>query len=499
MAANTSLDPIGPKEFGEIQARHLLNRAGFGGTPAQIRALAGMGVQRAVDQIVDYQSLPTTDLSDAAVDPDIVKPPTAEQRRMMQQARRDNSDNEELRRQFQAMRRVTQRTDRQQYRELKRWWLARMIATPRPLEEKLTLLWHGHFASNYRTVRDSYLMFKQNELFRHHAHGSFADLAGDIVHDPAMIRFLDNHNNHRRKPNENLARELMELFTLGEGNYTEKDIQEGARALTGFTFRDNDFQFVERMHDRRKKTILGQTGDLDGDDFVRILLNQKACPRFISFKIYRHFVADVDDDQSQEDAVTSEAVRKIAGLLVRSRYELGPVLKRLFRSRHFYDPNVIGNKIKSPAQLVVGTVRMLNTPLRDLNTLAESMALMGQNLLDPPSVAGWSGGRSWINTSTLFIRQNLCTYLITGKRTGDRAWRRNQVAYDPMSLVEGLPTRSPETVVDHLLTTLIARPVPSPQRDELVALIKQRRGIVTTDTVIALLLLITAMPEYQLC
>ena len=497
MATSNSLSPIKTADFGAAQAHHLLNRAGFGGTPRQVDALVGMGLNRAVDHLVNYGSIDPADLPGPEVDADLIEPAPREQRQKMRRARRDQD--EQMMADFRAQRRQRRQADREQHRRLQRWWMSRMFATSRPMEEKMTLLWHGHFASNHRTVRDSYLMFQQNVLFRRHAVGRFSDLAFGIIHDPAMIRFLDNHNNRKQKPNENLARELMELFTLGEGNYTEADIKQGARALTGYTYQDNDFHFAQRAHDPGPKVILGQRGRFDGDDFVRILLRQKACPRFVCYKLYNHLVGDVAYEHLADMPAARSVIWQMARELERREYQIAPVLRQLLRSRHFYDDAIIGNKIKSPAQLLVGTVRMMNVPARDLDTLVDAMRLMGQDPFDPPSVAGWPGGRSWINTSTLFVRQNLCAFLITGKRPGDQSWSTAQIDYDPMFLLEGLATRSHEAIVDRLLSTLLSGQVPAQRRRQMLQFLDQRSGPVKRDTIVALLLLLTAMPEYQLC
>jgi len=185
--------------------------------------------------------------------------------------------------------------------------------------------------------------------------------------------------------------------------------------------------------------------------------------------------------------------------LVDARYEFRPVLKALFKSQHFYSPLVMGNLIKSPTQLLVGLVRVLNTPMRDAKVLTEAMAMMGQQLFEPPSVAGWDGGRAWINTSTLFVRQNLATYLITGKLPYDDNWSREKVGYDPMPLIVGLTDRSMTGVIDHLMATLLGDYVTMERRQVLIDYARERKLEVNTDSMIALLLLITSMPEFQLC
>lgn len=487
MAAHRTLKPLDPAAFDVAHASHLLARAGFGGDRAQAAALADMGLTEAVRCLVDYHAV-AADTTEPDIDADVVRPPTAEERRMFRAARQ-SGDADALRK-VQQMRSSQQRSDRQQHSNLRDWWLSRMIATGRPLEEKLTLLWHGHFASSYRSVRDSYLMYRQNQTFREHASGNFADLAHAVVRDPAMLKFLNNNRNLKTKPNENLAREFMELFTLGEGNYTENDIKQAARALTGYTFRDNDFVFVERMHDEGDKTVLGKTGALTGDDFVGILLEKPQCAKFIAFKLYRCFAADVE---TQNDA----AIDALADEVRRNDFALAPTIETLLRSEHFYSDAVKGRKVKSPTQLTVQAVRSLHTPRRDLSTLNEAMALMGQELFSPPSVAGWDGGRGWINTSTLFIRHNTATYLLTGKLPTDRSWSPGNLNYDPAFLMKGLDSRRPDAVVDHLLPQVMAAPVDRGNRDVLVAFLRDR-GDIKDHTILGLVMLMTTLPEYQL-
>ena len=492
---NTSLNPISASQFAEPEARHLLSRAGFGGTAAQVKALVGMGLNRAVDHLVDYESIATDGLPQPESDPDLIVPATGMQRQMMREARRQQD--RQMLAKLQEQRQQQRQTDRSQFQRIQRWWLSLLVSTPCPLQEKLTLLWHGHFATNYRTVRDSHLMYQQNQFLRHGAAGSFATLARGIVRDPAMLRFLDNNANRRGKPNENLARELMELFTLGEGQYSESDIKEGARALTGYTFVDNEFQFARRRHDPGVKMIFGLRGRFDGDDFVGLCLKQEACPRFVAFKLYDHFVGDLVYEHLDQQFQATAVIRSLGGLLKRFDYRIKPVLKRLFRSQHFYDSSVVGNKIKSPAQLVAGTVRALQLPIGDLDALVDAMRLMGQSLLDPPSVAGWSGGRSWINASTLFVRQNLCTFLLTGRRPGQESFDTGLLDHVPAFQPDHLAADTPHAIVDHWVKHLIAAPVPAWQRQHLVEFLERRP--IGPDAIAGLLLLITAMPEYQLC
>ena len=283
------LRPLAAKSFDYWSALHLANRAGFGATPIQVRALHSLGVAKAVESLVECDRVPTSE--EGAWDGSIIHPETDEERQIARQARQ-NKDEETLAR-LQKMRQDRDKADREQLAEMQKWWLRRMIESSRPLEEKMTLFWHGHFASSHRTVQDSWHLAMQNRLFRRYALGNFGDLVQGIIRDPAMLQYLDNDENRRRRPNENLARELMELFTLGEGRgYTENDIKEGARALTGYTYDDDAFVFRENEHDPDEKSIFGRRGTFDGDDFVDMILAKKETSEFLSWKLYRFFVHD---------------------------------------------------------------------------------------------------------------------------------------------------------------------------------------------------------------
>ncbi|MEQ9453941.1 MAG: DUF1800 domain-containing protein [Phycisphaeraceae bacterium] len=491
---DTSLSPIPDDRFGPAEARHLLVRTAFGPDRHRARALVGLGVQGAVASVLaggDDSGLPGPPGG-----PDIRRPFTEEERRAYRQAL--GSDDPALRERARASRQQIDRDDRQMHKDLQTWWLGRMIETASPMREFQTLLWHGHFATAYQPVQDAWLLYQQNEMFRRYGLESFATLARGIVRDPAMIKYLNNHQNRKGEPNENLARELMELFTLGEGQYREGDIREGARALTGFTYDDNAFSFNQTRHDDGKKSILGRTGRFDGDDFVEILLRHPACARYIALKLYRHYVADVSDRFGDLPAAQKSVVDQIAKRLRADKYELGPTLGVLLSSRHFYDAEIVGKKIKSPAQLVVGTARSLGTPERSTSRLHENMRMMGQSLFDPPSVAGWGVGRSWINTSTLFARQNTCVYMITGKNPG-RRWDRGATNYDPMSLVADLDAAKPAEVSRVLMNDLLGAHVAEDRRAPLEAFLNEGGGPVTGDRLMGFLTLVTAMPEYQLC
>ena len=260
--ARPALTPIRKESFGYTEARHLLLRAGFGGTPEQIQTLVEWGPEKSVDYLVDVDKAPQYDVDSSSITSSIMGPPDAETRERYRRARQ-TSDEEALAR-LQLERQRRQSEDRAQMRKIQQWWLTRLIETPRPLEEKMTLFWHGHFATSYRTIEDSYHMFAQNRLYRTHAVGGFGTLMHQVIRDPAMLAYLDNNDSRKNRPNENLARELMELFGLGVGNYSEQDIKEGARALTGYTFQDDAFTFQRQNHDGGAKRILGRAVAGDG-------------------------------------------------------------------------------------------------------------------------------------------------------------------------------------------------------------------------------------------
>lgn len=498
-----SLRPIPDQRFGYAQARHLLWRAGFGGTDRQVRTLVELGPERSVELIVEYDGIPFRSPSADDFDKDVMRPATSEERGAIRRARESGDESAVAR--FRARRQEAQRRDRQQMTRVQHWWLERMIETPRPLEEKLTLFWHGHFATSYRTIEDSYHMFKQNVFFREQACGSFASLLRGIIRDPAMLKYLDNDQSRKNRPNENLAREILELFSLGEGNYTERDIKEGARALTGYTFEDDEFRFNRRNHDASRKTILGRSGELDGDGMVDAILARRECAEFIAGKLYRYFVTDYPTGDPRIDRAAKPVVRELANTIMSREYAIRPMLKRLFLSRHFYEPEVMGEQIKSPAQLVVGAVRSLQTPVRDLSVLADAMNLMGQNLFFPPSVKGWDGGRSWINTSTMFIRQNILAFLLTGKTPTGYDPLAGEESFEPSGLFRGLSTeerRDAGAVVEHVLRVCLpsSRGIDvASTRRTLTGYVDRSGGRISDRTVTDLLLLATATPGYQLC
>lgn len=499
---NPTLDRLPRHAFGYAEARHLLWRAGFGGTAEQVQTLADFGLEKAVEHLIDYRDVPY-DRVTADMFNDSIMRPASEQERQQYRRAQQAGDEETLAR-FRLQRQQAQRTDREQMRTIRSWWLTRMIESPRPLEEKMTLFWHGHFATSYRKVEDSWLMFRQNQFFRSEAVGDFGALLRGIVRDPAMIIYLDNNRSSARQPNENLARELMELFSLGEGNYTERDIKEGARALTGYTYDDNEFSFEDRSHDKGSKNILGRSGRLDGDGFVSAILAKRACSEFLATKLYRFFVAEVPMDPGQMPEHARRFISQLAGVMRESDYRLAPVLRALFQSEHFYHASVRNEQIKSPTTLVVGAIRSLLPPQRDINVLADALDLMGQSLFMPPSVKGWPGGRSWINTSTLFVRQNILNYILTGKlpqgsgRAGEGEPFNAETIVAELARVDPSGALDAQRVCEYLMQLTLGR-APEHARRTLTEFVDSVGGRITPQIVTGMLVLVCAMPEYQLC
>jgi uncharacterized protein (DUF1800 family) len=287
-------------------------------------------------------------------------------------------------------------------------WLYRMIFTPHPLRERMTLFWHNHFATSNAKVQNADLMQRQNTLLRSQALGDFGALMSAIGKDPAMLIWLDSTINKKAKPNENYAREVMELFTLGRGHYSEQDIREAARAFTGWFVVRDQFQEVPRQHDDGLKTVLKHSGKWDGDDIPGILLEQPACAEFICRKLYRDFVSET---QPPSDALIAPLARAFRD----SQYQIEVPVALILRSNLFFDPSVRRRRVKSPVEFAVGTIRSLEivNPTVQASALADACTRMGQSLFAPPSVAGWDGGAAWINSTALLARANLVLGLLS--------------------------------------------------------------------------------------
>jgi uncharacterized protein (DUF1800 family) len=295
--------------------------------------------------------------------------------------------------------------------ELRAWWLNAIVNGPHPLQEKMTLFWHNHLATSNAKVQRPLLMWKQNVLLRKHALGKFRPLLLNISHDPAMLIWLDSNSNVKGKPNENYARELMELFSLGVGHYTEKDIREAARAFTGWSNDDDQFEFDSSQHDDRVKTVLGQKGNWNGDDIVRIVLEQPCAALFLTRKLYHYFVSETVVPPDSLLAPLADSFRK-------SDYDIGALVKTILSSRHFFSAHAYRQRIKDPVEFTVGTVRACwkaeEASAIKPGALVVDVGAMGMELFAPPNVKGWPGGKAWLNTATVLARSNFAQRVAFG-------------------------------------------------------------------------------------
>jgi uncharacterized protein (DUF1800 family) len=305
--------------------------------------------------------------------------------------------------------------------ELRGWWLYSMFHTQHPVREKMTLFWHNHFATSITKVQQVMLMYNQNQLLRKYALGSFRPMLLEISKDPAMLVWLDSNSNVKGRPNENYARELMELFSLGVGHYTEQDVRQAARAFTGWHTEDDAFDFVPGFHDNDPKTVLGQRGNWNGDDIVRIVLQQPTCAEFLVAKLYRFFVSETVHPPAS-------FLKPLADSFRESDYDIAALVRRILGSQHFFSDYAYRKRIKSPVEYVLGAVRAAvpgvvqagsegNLPFAPA-VLVPKVEQMGQPLFAPPNVKGWPGGRSWLNTATVLARHNFAQMVASGKWQG---------------------------------------------------------------------------------
>lgn len=365
--------------LGFDDARHLLNRTGFAAGIDEVNAFARLTREQAVGRLL-------SGAGNSASTP----PPGWVADRMVPPR--------ELRAMSDGQRKAERDLLFQRGLELREWWLQEMLTTSSPLTEKMTLFWHNHFVSSQQKVRYPQLMYRQNALLRQHALGNFGDLLHAVAKDPAMVIYLDSASNRKAQPNENFAREVMELFTLGEGHYTERDVREAARAFTGWSMDParGEFLFRRFQHDDGVKTVLGRSGNFDGDAVLDILLAQPQTAEFIAAKLWREFVSPVPDPQE---------VKRVGGVFRDSRYDMRQALRALLTSDAFYAPQNRAALIKSPVELVVGTLRQFGFATGALTPLVFTTARLGQNIFSPPNVRGWPGGEAWINSTTLLARK----------------------------------------------------------------------------------------------
>jgi uncharacterized protein (DUF1800 family) len=380
VACGATQAAMGPEE-----ARHLLGRTGFEARIQDIDVYARLSRGEAVDRLLAgalrEARTPLPDGVAAWIPPSRFRQAQPEERKLLA---RDNIE---------------------RGLALKGWWLGEMLATDSPLTERMTLFWHNHFTSSLQKVRSPALLARQNALLRRHALGSFAELLHAASKDPAMLVYLDVARSRRGQPNENFAREVMELFTLGEGRYAEGDIREAARAFTGWSLDPDagEFLFRPALHDAGVKAVLGASGSWNGDDVLDILLAQPATAEFVTAKLWKEFVAP-QPDQAE--------VRRIAQVFRNSRYSISAALREILLASTFWSPENRASLIKSPVELVVGTLRQFDIRVADPLPFALLLRALGQDLFAPPNVRGWPGNEAWISSQTLLARKQLLDRLM---------------------------------------------------------------------------------------
>ncbi|TDN70246.1 DUF1800 domain-containing protein [Paraburkholderia sp. BL10I2N1] len=372
-------------------ARFFLARTGFAPDSSEVAAYVGLTRQQAVDRVL--ASVRTEALTPPPAWVSEPLPTRAERKAWTPDQRRDD-----------------QRLRRERYEELRAWWVREMLNTPSPLTERMTLFWANHFTSGQDKVEFPQNMARQNALLRREAVGHFGDMLHDVAKDPAMLLYLDGASNRKGKPNENFAREVMELFTLGEGHYSQQDVSEAARAYTGWSL-DPDTQayvFRPNLHDDGIKTVLGQTGAFDGDQVLDILLARPETATFTTTELWREFVSDTPD---------ADQIAPIAERFRASRYDIKVALRGLFLSDAFWSDGNRGVLVKSPAEFVVGTLRAFDIGYDNTAPFAGVFRNLGENLFYPPNVKGWPGGPTWINSSTLLARKQFVEQLFRATET----------------------------------------------------------------------------------
>ena len=381
-------------------------------------------------------------------------------------------------------------------------WMDRMATSPAQLREKMTLFWHGHFACR---VRQPGTALSLHNTTRQHALGKFPDLLLAVSQEPAMLQFLNNQQNRKAHPNENFAREVMELFTLGRGNYTEQDVKEAARAFTGWSYDYQDtFKFRERDHDADAKTFLGLTGNLTGEDVLKHIMAQPAAATFLVTKIYRFFVNDVPNPAH---------IEPLAATFRKSGYDVADLMERLFSADWFYDAANVGTHIKSPVELLAGLRRTLNVRLDNDKPLLGYQKALGQTLFQPPNVAGWPGGRNWIDSSSLLLRLQLpsilfknAEFMVSLKQDendiapnltrAERTVRTGAGAHLPLVPLQLLLGATPAAQHPEKLSQFLLQAPIRPENLQLVQQAAQQKE--PAEALRATLVSLLSLPEYQL-
>jgi len=494
------------------EARHLLSRAGFGGSPEDVESFHRLGREKVVNFLLE-----PTERIDAIPKPEWANIESVRENMMeaMEMRREVMSETEGMSREEadkarRAAQREIQQKNRRQGLEGQGWWFRKMLTTDAPLREKMTLFWHDHFATSIQKVKQPALMIVQNELFREHAFGNFRELTQDVVRDPAMMLYLDTQRSSKAQPNENFAREVMELFTLGEGNYSEEDVKNAARAFTGYRLNRLTGEVVQNVGawDGGEKEIFGETGKFNGSDVVKLIFRKDRCADFMAEKVWEFFAYENPDD---------EIVVWLGKVLRDADYEMKPLLKAVFLSAEFYSEKAVGTQIKCPVQYLVQMLKELEMESPPMGLAITGQVQLGQVLFMPPNVAGWDWGKAWINTNTLLTRYNIAGNLTKGSyddgkrgdamrgRARDRMAKRaamNRGGAAPVfSEIAGSDLRNhTEELVDSLIERFFSVPIPAQARKSFLEYAESKKGGTFTDKELGeLCQLMLSTPYYQLC
>lgn len=385
------------------ETKHLLNRTSFGYTQKDIKKFQEFSKEEAIDFLIKQ-----------AKSTDIYKHPRAIKESSTFDGKYKNLSKEE--------KKALRKKRNQKMYEIKKWWYQMIFDSKFSFREKMTLFWHNHFTSEYRLVKSPFMMFEQNMLYRKNALGKFDELLHKSSTDMAMLVYLDSNSNKKSHPNENYARELLELFTLGEGNYSEKDIKEAARAFTGYRVnrKKASFRIVEKHHDFAEKTFMGYKGNFNGEDIINIVLKQDETAKFITMKLYKEFIAE---------KYNRGEVERLANIFRNSNYDIAVLMKSLLLSEDFWNKKSRATLIKSPVEFIVSFVKELNIKIKDkgYKYIIKASKNLGQELFNPPNVKGWLGNRAWIDSSSLLNRKELISKVI--KRRVKKRDREEYLSY----------------------------------------------------------------------
>jgi|688.fasta_scaffold12917_12 uncharacterized protein (DUF1800 family) len=470
--------PSGKIEWNSEAAAHLLRRAAFGGLPEDADALAKQSLEGAVDSLLKSEE--QTAWPVPATDPQV----QAKERLLR---KKGVALSEEARREIGMLR----RSESDALRDLRYWWLDRMRSSVASVREKLTLFWHGHFATSETKVRFVHAMWKQNDTLRQMADGPFADLCHAMAVDPAMLIWLDGRQSEAKSPNENFAREVMELFTLGEGHYTEEDIREAARSFTGWRVDPQNCEavFTARRFDDGRKKLFGKSGNFGARETVEILCAQPRCAEFLAAKLWEFYAYPQPG---------TDLIKSLAAHYRRNDLSTRELLRMIFTHPEFYSLRARASQVKSPVQWMIQVARETGRQLLPPQLALPLASELGQNLFMPPSVKGWDGGTTWINSATLIRRSNTAILFATAapplpveaESMDEAAWIR----------VAPPETRSDQdALAERLQKVFLAAPAGSVTRRRLESVIAESNFPCGDDTVREASVVLLGCPEYNLC